>query len=85
MGRHFLYRGDRSAFLSAMRGAVAAAPSQRKSARPVVPPADLDDVMWEQFAYLMELRSKHRSTTCDCSACERYLVMAKILLEPFSG
>src|ERR1051326_7067109 len=43
--------------------------------------ANIHDVMWEQFAYLLE-HVEDRGL-CGCSSCERYTLARALLMEPF--
>lgn len=50
----------------------------RRATPVVVPAANSDDVMREQFDYIMEHVAR---SPCDCRDCRAYLTLRKILLD----
>lgn len=48
--------------------------------RPVIAAANADDVMREQFDYIMEHVA---AVGCGCRTCKKYLLLRKILLSTF--
>ncbi len=69
-------------YSGAYNAASAATPENRPPPPRIIPPADADEVMQEQLAWLIW---HVNGVICGCSECQRYLKIRELLLVPMVG